>query len=93
VVRAGGGLGTLLGPEGTGPSAPDRMVFGLCVMGLGCFFWMRGRVRCAWLGVSARWSRLFFENYTVDASISDRGSPFGVGFALRFVDRFVCSSF
>jgi hypothetical protein len=42
------GSGTLLGPEGTGLAAPERVAFGSGVMGLGCFFWCAGpgAVRC-----------------------------------------------
>jgi len=46
--------GTLLGPEETGSSAPDRVAFGLRVMGLGCFFWTGSDaahlVGCGWSG-------------------------------------------
>jgi hypothetical protein len=84
---AGGGLGTLLGPEETGPSAPGHTVsptlhrvgWAGCV-GVGLFLRLAGPGRRipvgVWLGW---WSRLFFENCTVDASISDsrmRSFPF-----------------
>jgi hypothetical protein len=92
--RAAGGLDTLLGPEETDPSAPETRAFWAGVVGGWVVSsWCAGSDavrRLVWL---VWWSRLFFENCTVDASISEQ-EPF-VGFCslLRFVDRFVCSSF
>ena len=90
-LRAAGGLDTLLGPEETGvsPVASDCGT----------------RDRITVPVVRFWWARLFFENCTVDASISGGQRELGVGDRevsgfglLLFVsaicfDRFVCSSF
>ncbi len=64
-------LDTLLGPEETDPSAPKRQAAWLGGTGLGCFFWIAGPVASRARACETRLTRLFFENYTVDASISD----------------------
>jgi hypothetical protein len=75
--RAGHGVDTLLGPEGTGPSAPSGSLCREAGLpgGVGVFLLDHGtgssstRVGRDW------WARLLFENCTVDASISETRDP------------------